>query len=115
MSSYPKAAPMRLAQLAVEMRGWDYDDIRGALIACSEAGWPVLRVYTETFRLLLRDDATPGDLREAAKDPAKATRSLSVVADPDEVARAAAYSKRKTDELRAQLPVPAPTPPGGAA
>lgn len=99
-----RPAPKQLAQLAAEMRGWDYDDIRQAIIACSTAGWDDRRIYRETFRLLLREDATPDDLRLASRDPVRSgRRPLAVVADPDEQARATAYSKSKADIARAAL------------
>ena len=61
-------APKHLAMLAVSMRDWDYEEIRAALIAVSEASWPAERIYRETFRLLLLEDATPADLRNAARN-----------------------------------------------
>jgi len=32
-------APKQLAMLAAAMRGWDYEEIRAAIIAVSHAGW----------------------------------------------------------------------------
>jgi hypothetical protein len=97
-----RPAPKQLAQLAQEMRGWDYDDIRQAIIACSQAGWDDNRIYRATFQLLLREDATPGDLRLASRDPI-GRRPLAVVADPGEQARATAYSQSKADVARQLL------------
>ena len=68
---FVKPAPRRLAQLAAEMRGWDYEEIRAGLIACSTAGWTDERIYREIFRLLLLEDAAPADLRVMARDPTK--------------------------------------------
>ena len=65
---FVKPAPKRLAMLAAEMRGWAYDDIYSALIACHEAGWDDLRIYRETFRLLQLEDSSPADLRVMARD-----------------------------------------------
>ncbi len=62
-------APKQLAQLAAAMRGWDYEEIRTAIIAASQAGWDIDRIYRETFRLLLLEDATPADLRQASRNP----------------------------------------------
>ena len=64
-----QAAPEQLAQLAAAMRGWDYEEIPGAVIAASVAGWDSERIYRETFRLLLAEDATPADLRHASRNP----------------------------------------------
>jgi hypothetical protein len=97
-------APRQLAMLAQEMRGWDYEDIRQAIISCSQAGWDDKRIYRETFLLLLREDATPDDLRLLARNPARAgRRPLAVVADPDEQARATAYSRAQADAARELL------------
>ena len=75
-----RPAPIRLAQLAAEMRGWDYEEIRAGLIACSTAGWTDERIYREMFRLLLLEDAAPADLRVMARDW---TKRLSVADGPD--------------------------------
>lgn len=61
-------APKQLAMLAAAMRGWNYEEIRAAIIAASQAGWDDDRIYRETFRLLLTGDATPADLRNAARN-----------------------------------------------
>jgi hypothetical protein len=71
-------APKQLAVLAAAMRGWDYEDIRTAIIAAHAAGWEDDRIYRETFRLLLREDASPADLRQAARNP---TRPVSAPAE----------------------------------
>lgn len=70
-------APKQLAQLAVAMRDWDYEEIRTAIIACSQAGWPDDRIYREVFRLLLLKDAAPADLRQAARDPRRPVPAAS--------------------------------------
>ena len=62
-------APKLLAQLAEAARGWPYEETRAALIAASAAGWPDERIYRETFRLLMLEDASPGDLRQASRNP----------------------------------------------
>jgi hypothetical protein len=59
--------------LAAAMRGWDYEEIRAAIIAASQAGWDSERIYRETFRLLLIGDATPADLRQASRNPLRRT------------------------------------------
>lgn len=64
-----QAAPKQLAMLAAAMRGWDYEEIRTAILAASTAGWDIDRIYRETFRLLLLEDATPADLRQASRNP----------------------------------------------
>jgi hypothetical protein len=61
-------APKQLAMLATAMRGWDYEEIRAAIIAASHAGWDDERIYRETFRLLLLRDGCPADLRNAARN-----------------------------------------------
>ena len=61
-------APKQLAMLAQAMRGWDYEEIRAAILAASQAGWDDDRIYRETFRLLLLEDGDPGDLRNAARN-----------------------------------------------
>ena len=65
---FVKPAPKRLAMLAAEMRGWAYEDIYSALIACHDAGWGDEQIYRETFRLLLLEDSGPADLRVMARD-----------------------------------------------
>jgi len=73
-----RPAPKHLAMLAAEMRAdWDYEDIRQALIACSKAGWDDIRIYRETFRLLLIADSGPGDLRALAGRPARTGGGMS--------------------------------------
>jgi hypothetical protein len=62
-----RPAPKQLAQLAEVMRGWDYEEIRAAIIAVSHAGWDDERIYREVFRLLLLEDASPADLRNSAR------------------------------------------------
>ena len=62
-------APKLLAQLAEQMRGWPYEETRASLIAASQAGWDTERIYREMFRLLLREDAGPADLRQASRNP----------------------------------------------
>jgi hypothetical protein len=63
---YP--APKQLAVLAANMRpDWDYEQTRTALIAVSGAGWTDDQIYREMFRLLLLREATPDDLRNAAR------------------------------------------------
>lgn len=74
-----QAAPKQLAQLAAAMRGWDYEEIRTAILAASQAGWETDRIYRETFRLLLLGDATPADLRQASRNPFR--RDAAAAAD----------------------------------
>lgn len=104
-----RPAPKHLAMLAQESRGWPYTDsdhqFYDALVACHEAGWSWERILRESVRLLLDPDATPGDLRLAARDPRRPGRKLAVVADPEEQARATAYSRAQADKARALLGV----------
>ena len=62
-------SPKQLAMLAAAMRGWDYEEIRAAIMAASQAGWDDTRIYRETFRLLLVKDGCPADLRQASRSP----------------------------------------------
>lgn len=65
--TFIRPAPKELAILAAAMRGWDYDEIRAAILGASQAGWSDDRIYREVFRLLLLEDASPADLRAAAR------------------------------------------------
>lgn len=71
MTDWLLPAPQYLAQLAEKMRGpsWAYEDTRAALIALSQAGWDTRRIYREVFQALQDPDATPADLRVAARRP----------------------------------------------
>lgn len=62
-------APKRLAMLAEAMRDgpWDYENTWQAIKACHDAGWTDIRIYQETFRLLLIKDSAPDDLRHLAR------------------------------------------------
>lgn len=99
-----KPAPKALAMLAVEMRGWAYDDIRAALIACSEAGWTTGRIYREVFALLMREDGVPADLRNAARNPLRSLepRGSGRPEDP-KVVSAIEQAKRASDAATARF------------
>lgn len=59
-------AARELASLAHAMRGWDRDDLMGAMLAARNAGWDFERVFREVTRLLLIEDGNPAALRHAA-------------------------------------------------
>jgi hypothetical protein len=101
-------APKQLAMLATAMRGWDYEEIRAAIIAASQAGWGSERIYRETFRLLLLADASPADLRIASRNPARgeAGPGAGLPSREDAVALVAAYRARVAGQ-------PAPDDPEG--
>ncbi len=65
-------AARELAALAHAMRGWDPEHTMAAMIAARNAGWDFGRVFREVSVLLLKDDASPDDLRHAARATAMA-------------------------------------------
>lgn len=120
-----RAAPVRLSQLASEMRGWDYEDIRAALIACSEAGWTDEQIYRAVFRLLLLENGDPASLRAEARNPLKRQAAdpnnpVGLPRDPEVknlLRRAVADSDAATAEQRARerMPLRDLSRPGDAA
>jgi len=63
-------APLQLADLAAVMRpDWDRAELEGAIAgARSGSGWSWPKVFIETCRLLVDEDASPRDLAVAARD-----------------------------------------------
>lgn len=103
-----RPAPKHLAMLAQEMRGWPYTDsdhqFYDALVACHEAGWSWERILRESVRLLLDPDATPGDLRLAARDPRKRDHrpGAGLPTDPETIAALAEYRARAAAQAAAE-------------
>jgi hypothetical protein len=65
-----QAAPIRLADLAEEMRpDWDRAQFDGVLAAARGAGWSWHRTFKLVSQLLLDESATPRDLAVAIRDP----------------------------------------------
>lgn len=63
-------ASRELVALATAARGEDWaSDLDGALAAASNAGWSWPRTALYAARLIFTEDASPRDLREAARDP----------------------------------------------
>jgi hypothetical protein len=98
-------APKQLAMLAATMRDdWPYDEIRAALIACSEAGWTAERIYRETFRLLLLADSGPKDLRMAARNPLRPVPGPGPGTFSDGLASLREAYEKRTPRLHAPAP-----------
>jgi hypothetical protein len=74
-----RPAPKHLALLAVNMRGWDYEEIYGAIIAAGHAGWSFDQVYREVTRMILIDDEAPASLRHKAAKPTLAAPTGAAV------------------------------------
>ena len=92
-------ATPQLLELAEAMRGEDWaDDLAGALIAATHAGWDWPRRFLFAARLLADDDATPQDMRTAVRNPAKRDQDQ---ASPEFVAARLA-------EMRSALPQRSP-------
>jgi hypothetical protein len=65
-----KPASRELIALATAARGEDWaSDLDGALAAARTAGWSWPRTALYAARLIFTEDASPRDLREAARDP----------------------------------------------
>lgn len=63
-----------LIVLALDVRpDWQEIELRSAIIAAATAGWDWPRVLVEVVRLLVDPNGSPRDLREASRDPLKAT------------------------------------------
>jgi len=66
-------APGELVALAAAVRpDWDRDALANAVLAAKTAGWTWEQVFRYVVRLILREDATPAELRHAAARPARA-------------------------------------------
>lgn len=81
-----------LVVLALDVRpDWQETDLRSAIVAAATAGWDWPRVLVEVVRLLIDPDGSPRDLREASRDPLKATAAPAPGAEARgaELARAA--------------------------
>lgn len=64
------AAEKALIDLAAAMRGWNRQDLWGALLAAKQAGWDFgTRTVPYVARLLAREDGAPSALRHAAANP----------------------------------------------
>ena len=85
-----RAVPALIA-LATHVRpDWDEPDLQAAIVAAATAGWDWPRVLVEVVRLLVDPDGSPRDLREASRDPLKASRPP----EPGTEARGAELARR---------------------
>ncbi len=99
-------ATPQLLELAEAMRGEDWaDDLAGALIAATHAGWDWPKRFRFAARLLADEGATPQDMRTAVRNPVKRDRDQ---ASPEFVAE-------KLAEMRSALPQPRAGNLSGAA
>ena len=65
-------ATPQLLELAEAMRGEDWaDDLAGALIAATHAGWDWPKRFLFAARLMADEGASPQDLRTAVRNPVK--------------------------------------------
>lgn len=65
-----RSAAAQLLDLAGEMRGSQWrEDLVPAMAAARQSGWSFSQVLLFTARLLVRPDATPAELLDAARDP----------------------------------------------
>lgn len=93
------SAPAELATLALTSRpGWTEQEVRGAILAASTAGWDWPRTLVEMARLIADPGAQPRHLLDEMRKPLKRAART-----PEEI-------RARVDQLRAQLP---PRPDGG--
>ncbi len=54
------------AYLTAARPDWKPDEVRDALIACHDAGWPWKRIHEEATRVLFTEGSAPAELAHAA-------------------------------------------------
>jgi len=66
----PRPAYPQLLATACEMRpDWSPTELRDAMTAAHQAGWPWVSVFREVARLALARDETPATLRNSSRRP----------------------------------------------
>lgn len=66
----PRPAYPELHALAAAMRpAWNSTELRDAMTAAHQAGWPWKDVYREVMRLAWAEEETPATLRVSARRP----------------------------------------------
>jgi hypothetical protein len=69
----PRPAYPELHALAAAMRPtWNATELRDAMTAAHQAGWPWKDVYREVMRLAWAEEETPATLRNSARRPGPA-------------------------------------------
>jgi hypothetical protein len=90
-----RSAAGQLLDLAGEMRGSQWrEDLVPAMAAAAQSGWSFSQVLLFTARLLVRQDATPAELLDAARDPFDRARRPA----PDVAVRGAARARDALDD-----------------